>query len=117
VMTALGFDWKRSTVTDTEREARRLSLREMYGVAVAFGVPLVELLLAKPGEPVTTEEGDESAGLAFSSRHARELIVGRGGRVGRGGPMWAPAANACPPDVDRPATELWKRRRAAESET
>lgn len=119
-MNALGFGWVRQTVnqveheigTDGSRRVRGLSFAELFALASLFGVPVLDFLLPRAGESV--EVGAETQ---VGSRQARELILGRGGKTGQGGPQWVAAASLAPADVTRPAHELWKRRRAADKET
>jgi transcriptional regulator with XRE-family HTH domain len=108
VMRSAGFDWKRSTVTEIDRMGRRVSYEELWGIAAVFGVPVASLLL--PSEvslelnPLMTVDG----------RRARELLVGKGGSIGTGGPTWLAASHAVPDGVDRPARDLWRNRRMEE---
>jgi transcriptional regulator with XRE-family HTH domain len=119
-MTALGFDWKRTTVPDVERETypgderrpplppRRLTYPEMVAIATLYGVPVLELFTVPAGETVDLEV----AGLStLTGDQLRELFVGRGGVVGTGGPTWSAAAAVVAGNVERPARQLWKTRR------
>jgi transcriptional regulator with XRE-family HTH domain len=107
-MSQVGCDWRRGTVTETEKERRRLSLDELLGLALVFGVPVVELLSPAPGEVIEIGDGGPQLGW----RQVRELLIGRGGKVGTGGPTWM--ASLVSKVTDRPARQLWARRRAAE---
>lgn len=112
-MEGLGFPWHRQTVFQVEtdldhpkvKQDRRLTLGEILGVAALFGVPAIDLLLPEPIDTVDLNGSEQLPG-----RVAHELIVGRGGKVGTGGPRWGAAASLAPADVERPAHELWKRR-------
>lgn len=120
-MRTFGFRWHRQTVNQIEvdlaeteageiKRVRTLNAAEMLAIASLFGVPAVELMLPEPGEWIAV--GDQQ----INGRQARELIIGRGGKVGTGGPHWGAAAALAPAGVERPARELWKRRRSAGKE-
>jgi transcriptional regulator with XRE-family HTH domain len=111
-MNRLGFDWKRITVTQVESATRRLALEELCCLAALFAVPMLELLL--PADDDNAEIPAEGA-TQLDAQTLRELLIGRGGRVGSGGPNWQPALElvGIPTSEDdvRPAVALWERRR------
>lgn len=43
-MTELGHEWSRSTVGDVERNARSVGVDELFGLAIAIGVTVCQLL-------------------------------------------------------------------------
>jgi transcriptional regulator with XRE-family HTH domain len=105
LMVEVGFDkWTRQTVAEIERTARRVSWEEAWALAILFGVPIVEIL-DPAGYAVAVSEA-----IVVPDEHATELLVGRGGRVGQGGPNWA--SGCVRGDVERPARDLWANRRA-----
>ncbi|HVL89751.1 MAG TPA: hypothetical protein VM841_05895 [Actinomycetota bacterium] len=105
-MNALGFKWSRVTVVDIERDARRLSVAELFGLALLFRVGIGELVA--PGRDQRLLVADEVGPL--DARAVAELVSGRGGA------RWAVAARVLPEGVEGPAKELWARRRAAEGD-
>lgn len=109
-MEALGYGWTRATTMDSERGVRRLSVSELLGLALLFRVPVVELLLPAPSQ--TMEITGKLRSLTRSE--VMELLIGRGGQPGRGGPRWPLAVGATPEGVDGPAREVWRKRQAAE---
>ncbi|MFN2489883.1 MAG: hypothetical protein ABR529_09135 [Actinomycetota bacterium] len=56
-MTMMGFDWKRITVAEVERLARRVSFLELLGLAALFGVRMVGFLLLEPGTALQFPDG------------------------------------------------------------
>jgi transcriptional regulator with XRE-family HTH domain len=107
-MTAIGFGWARETAVEVERYGRKLQLEEVLGIAALFSVPVVELLLP-----------DEETALDMPKAHLereqlRELMVGRGGRIGEGGADWVAGIYALGGGrtVERPAVDLWQNRKA-----
>ena len=111
-MEDLGFPWRRGTVTETELGRHRLDIDELFALAALFGVPVVELLLPKEGEAVDITGDPDKASVGMDSEEVRNLVLGRGGKAGAGGPTWGPAADM-PPGINRPAKALWEARRAA----
>lgn len=123
LMMQLGFAWKRQTVAEVERitdpddpdarAPRRLTHEEMFALCALYGVPMVEMWRCPPG---VTIELDAPGLNALTGRQMSELIVGRRGQVGEGGPTWsAAAAVIAPGTVERPARQLWRTRKANET--
>jgi transcriptional regulator with XRE-family HTH domain len=110
-MNRLGFDWKRITVTQVESAARRLTLEELCCLAALFAVPVLELLVPADDDNAEIPEGRSQ----IDAETLRELVIGRGGRVGSGGLNWQPALEVAEmstgPDDVRPAVALWERRK------
>lgn len=106
-MTRLGFEsWVRLTVTDVERANRRLSLEELLGLAVLFGVPMLQLLIPADNTRLEWHTGD------LASSAVLELLIGQGGVLGSGGVTWQGAARAAGAPRGkgdwRPAADLWR---------
>jgi transcriptional regulator with XRE-family HTH domain len=110
-MSRVGFDWKRITVTQIEAATRRLTLEELCCLAALFAVPMLELLLPADADNAEIPEGRSQ----IDAQTLRELLIGRGGRVGSGGPNWRPALElvgiTTNQDDVRPAVALWERRK------
>jgi len=108
-MVRLGFvTWKRITVAESESGKRRLSIEELLGVSVLFGVPVYGIMTAlEPGEVVVMNER-----RSLALEQARYILRGHGiedegfgiqGSIGRYGrtiagvvgldPDWRPAAD------------------------
>jgi transcriptional regulator with XRE-family HTH domain len=72
-MRALGFDWKRLTVTEIERGTRRVSVEELIGLAVLWEMPVVALV--QPADGVGLELND----VELPDRDITVLFSGSGG--------------------------------------
>lgn len=100
-MGQLGFEWSRVTVAQVEGSARRrTSYEELFAIAALFARPVAEFLIPV-GHGV-----DLSDRLQLSGSDASELVVGRDGRLGTGGPRWRVAASLCVSASERPAGAL-----------
>jgi len=114
-MTRLGFDWKRITMAEAEAASRRVTYEELVGLAVLFGVPVVELLIPSEAPNDTTLLAWNTGDLTAST--VLELLIGSGGALGRGGLAWRAAARAAgrPRGMKdwRPAADLWRTRRSS----
>ena len=107
-MESAGYPWKRITCAEVEASTRRVSMEETVGLAVLFGVPVIELLLPNEPNVVDLPGGD------LSRREALELILGRGGKMGEGGVDWGAPMEALPTTdrtIERPAVDLWRDRK------
>ena len=106
-MTACGWQWSRVTTAEVESNDRRLTMEELFTVAALFCVPAIELMV--PDEKQSLE-------LQHAALHAEEvceLLLGRGGNIGTGGPGWPVARRALGSQkhkVDGPAADLWRAR-------
>lgn len=109
-MAALGFAWNRQLVADCEfGKKRRVTPEEIVGLAALFGIPALTFLLPPGGTHVRLNDSVILPGVLL-----RELMLGRGGRIGTGGPAWAAAALVAGPPkrgVPRPAVALWIERK------
>jgi hypothetical protein len=108
-MARMGFAWKRITLAEVEAADRRCGLEELLVLAALFAVPVLALL--DPGDDIVIDLPKIDA----RPEVVRQLLVGRGGQVGQGGPRWAAAAEllgAPAHDDDRPAIDLWRKRSA-----
>lgn len=108
-MTTAGFSWKRITVAEVEAGKRRTSIEELLGIAAVFAVPAVEFLLPHKADYLGWPDG-----WSLDPQDVQDLILGIGGKVGRGGADWEAAARAAraePGEGDwRPAKDLYRRR-------
>lgn len=123
LMAELGFAWTRQIVAEVERipdpddakprPPRRLTPEEMVGLVALLGVPMAELWRVERGCVVDLGV----PGLnSVTPEQMVELIVGRRGVVGQGGPTWVAAASLLTTDIERPARQLWRTRRADETQ-
>ena len=117
-MVSLGFDWKRITYAEVEASTRRVTFEELLGLAVLFAVPVLKLL-------IPTEAPGDSTVLAWHTGDipasmVRELFIGDGRDLGRGGLAWRAAARAVgvPRGTKnwRPAADLWRNRADSEAD-
>lgn len=104
-MAQLGFQWSRQQVAEVEAGTRRVTDRELLGLAALYGVPVLAFLSPADGEWV------EFPGVgSLDPGVVRELLSGEGG------PDWEAAREVClaPAGDDdwRPASGLWKARQA-----
>jgi hypothetical protein len=93
-MARAGFDWKRITVAEVEAgasakperrsSARRVALEELLALAAIFRVPMVNLLLPDPGKEHVAWPRSRS----LNASDFAELVLGRSGRIGKGGETW-----------------------------
>lgn len=109
-MSGVGFPWDRQRVADSEfgPRSRRLTLEEVAALAGVFAVPMVTLLLPPDGTDLQLTKSRRVPADVL-----RELMLGRGGRIGTGGPRWGAAAfvaGLSKRGVVRPAVALWSRR-------
>lgn len=109
---ALGFTtWSRQTVADTERGAkRRASYEELFALGALFAVPAGSFLIPPEGCPI-----DLNDRWQVEPEVIRELLLGRKGRLGDGGPGWRVAKQASAAVENRPASALARREREAGS--
>lgn len=106
-MGSMGFAWSRQTVADTERGAkRRASYEELFALSALFAVPVVGFLM-----PDATSGVDLNETWQVDGAVVRELLLGRHGRLGEGGPGWRVAARECSGVEKRPASALARRAR------
>jgi transcriptional regulator with XRE-family HTH domain len=106
-MASMGFSWGRQTVADTERGMkRRASYEELFALAALFAVPAGSFLVPGPGRGV-----DLNHQWQVDGEVACELLLGRHGRLGEGGPGWRVAARQCTGVAKRPASALARRAR------
>lgn len=106
-MRSMGFPWTRQTVADTERGVkRRASYEELFALAALFAVPVAGFLMPGPSRGL-----DFNAAWQVDGDVARELLLGRNGRLGEGGPGWRVAARECAGVEQRPASALARRSR------
>lgn len=101
-MQAMGFPWTRQTVADTERGTkRRAGYEELFGLSALFAVPAASLLVSAAGSGIDFNDQWQADGEV-----GRELLLGRHGRLGEGGPGWRVAARQCVGVEKRPAGAL-----------
>lgn len=100
-MADVGFAWRRITVAEVESGGRRLQLEEMFGLAGLYGVPVTTLLLPGP-EPVAWFD------RTLPAAQVVELVLGRAGMGGGGGPDWLPGLLVSGRQSGRPAHDLWR---------
>jgi transcriptional regulator with XRE-family HTH domain len=104
-MAQLGFQWSRQQVAEVEAGTRRVTDRELLGLAALYGVPVLAFL--RPAD----DEWVEFPGVgSLDPGVVRELLSGEGG------PDWEAARGVClaPAGEEdwRPAPDLWKARQA-----
>jgi transcriptional regulator with XRE-family HTH domain len=98
--------WTRFTVAEIETGRRTVSLEELVVLASLFAEPVVRFLIPKDRVYLDLPTTDVAAG------HLAELLVGRGGTIGKGGRSWAAAARVANRPGPRPAPDLWAARAA-----
>jgi transcriptional regulator with XRE-family HTH domain len=100
-MSRAGYDWKRITMAQVEAGTRRISLEELAGLSALFGIPLVFFL-------VPTDLALDLPAAQVQPDQVKEVLLGRGGRLGKGGSDWSVAFDVLPSDADieRPAPDL-----------
>ena len=106
-MTECGWQWTRVTTAEVESNDRRLTMEELFTVAALFSVPAIELIL--PDE----KQSLELQHAVLDTEEVLELLLGRGGNIGTGGPGWPVARRALgrrKNKVDGPAADLWRTR-------
>ena len=106
-MTECGWQWTRVTTAEVESNDRRLTMEELFTVAGLFSVPAVELML--PSE----KQALDLPNASLDPDDVRELLIGRGGKVGAGGVGWPVARRALGSPkhkVDGPSSDLWRER-------
>ncbi len=94
--------WGRVTVAQVEATSRRLSFEELVVLGALFAVPVVDLL-------VPTDVTLNLPTTDLAPEVLRELLVGAGGRIGKGGLDWSAAMQVASEPGPRPATDLWRR--------
>lgn len=100
-MVEMGFSWSQVTVAQTEGGSRRrVSYEELFALAALFGVPVAEFLM-----PIA-HAVEISPVVMLTAADARELVIGRSGRLGGAGARWAAARRACATVQERPAVAL-----------
>ena len=107
-MTALGFEWQRITCTQSELATRRVTVEEVFALAILFAVPVVQMFVPPEDTVIEWPQGD------LTRADVTELFVGRGGALGEGGTTWRTAARAAGKprtrSERRPAVDLWSSR-------
>ena len=103
-----GFPWKRITCAEVEAGTRRLSLEELLTLAALFAEPLVSFLRLKHDTVLELPRG------VVQPEVVSELLVGAGGKVGRGGMAWHAPARVLQAQkgkgAERPAADWWRTR-------
>jgi transcriptional regulator with XRE-family HTH domain len=114
-MTQCGWQWSRVTTAEVESSDRRLSMEELFTVAALFSVPAIELMLPDQKQALDLQHA------ALDTDEVRELLLGRGGKVGTGELGWPVAQRALGSPkrtVVAPASDLWRvRSKAARAKT
>ncbi len=106
-MAAAGFSWKRITCAEVEVGSRRISLEELLGIAMLFSVPALELLIPDDSVALDMPMAD------VKGPQVEELLLGSGGRLGRGGVEWTAPLSVLAMTGrtdERPAPDLWRAR-------
>jgi transcriptional regulator with XRE-family HTH domain len=107
-MTTLGFDWKRITVAEVERGARRTGLDELVGLAALFAEPVAMLLAPHPGNYVKFP-----GNRALDPTDVAQLLLGPGVEARSGDDRWEPAQRVAGVgegvDDRRPVADLARR--------
>ena len=105
-MAVIGFGWGRETSVEVERTGRKMQLEEVVGIAALFGVPVLDILL--PDDDTALDLPRTNIDRA----QLCEMILGRGGEMGEGGPDWIAAVSVLGAGraVERPAVDLWQTR-------
>lgn len=97
-MSALGFEWNRFTVAETERAVkRRASFEELVAIAALFAVPVVCLF-----DEESTTEVRLTDSLGVRGDDFAELLVGHGAKRGTGGSAWLTARTVVGDRIERP---------------
>lgn len=78
-MAALGYDWKRSTVTDAEMGRRSITIDELFGLAICFEVPIGKWLTPLPSEVI--ERHGATHNYFLNETMVAELVAGPGGET------------------------------------
>ncbi len=95
------------TTAEVESNDRRLTMKELFTVAALFCVPAVELMVRDEKQSLELQDA------ALHIEGVRELLLGRGGNIGTGGPGWLVARSAlgnAKHKVDGPAADLLRTR-------
>jgi hypothetical protein len=72
--------WTRVTTAEVESNDRRLTMEELFTVAALFSVPAIELMVPDEKQALELEHA------FFDPDDVRELLLGREGSIGTGGP-------------------------------
>ena len=103
-----GYPWKRITCAEVEAGTRRLSLEELLTLAALFAEPLLSFLRVQDDTVLELPMG------VGKSEVVLELLVGAGGKVGRGGVAWNAPARILQAQkgkgAERPAADWWRTR-------
>jgi transcriptional regulator with XRE-family HTH domain len=98
------FKWGRVTVAEVETDVRRTTFEELLVLGALFGEPVVSFLIPTDETHLLMPTADLPPG------RLREALLGRGGKVGRGGLGWSVAVQIADQPGPRPATDLWSKR-------